>query len=76
MEFPPDSKFVLKYDTFYGKEHGLGFEKDNHYGKELELIFKWVYIDKIETLRLYPLFLRKSLKDIKPYPEHIINRDD
>ncbi|MFX1501449.1 MAG: NUDIX hydrolase [Promethearchaeota archaeon] len=76
MEFPPDSKVVLENDTFYGKECGLGFENDHNNGKELELIFKWVDIDKLETLRLYPLFLRKSLKNIKPFPEHIINRDD
>ncbi len=62
MEFPPDSKFVFENDTFYGKE--------------LDLTFKWVDISQLEELRLYPLFLRKSLKDIKPYPEHIINRDD
>lgn len=62
MEFTPDSKFVFENDTFYGKE--------------LALTFKWVNISQLEELRLYPLFLRKSLKDIKPYPEHIINRDD
>jgi ADP-ribose pyrophosphatase YjhB (NUDIX family) len=76
MEFPPDSKLVLENDTFSGKEDGSGFENDDSNGKELELIFKWVDIDKLETLRLYPLFLRKSLTNIKPFPEHIINRDD
>ncbi|MBY9016044.1 MAG: hypothetical protein KGD68_10165 [Candidatus Lokiarchaeota archaeon] len=35
-----------------------------------------VDIDEIETLRFYPLFLRKTLKNIKPFPEHVINRDD
>jgi len=76
MEFPPESKLVFENDTFVGKEHELGFENDKHYGKELDLIFKWVDINEIESLRLYPLFLRKSLKNIKPFPEHIINRDD
>lgn len=76
MEFPPDSKFVFENDTFYGKEHELGSEDYTLYGKELELIFKWVDINTLETLRLYPLFLRKALKNIKPFPEHIINRDD
>ncbi|MFX1310762.1 MAG: NUDIX hydrolase [Promethearchaeota archaeon] len=76
IEFPPDSKFVFENGEFYGKEYALGFEKDVCHGKELKLIFKWVEINELEELRLYPLFLRKSLKNIKPYPEHIINRDD
>jgi len=76
MEFPPDSRLVFENDTFYGKETELGFESDKLYGKELELIFKWVNINELEELRLYPLFLRKSLQNINPYPEHIINRDD
>ena len=76
IEFPPDSKLVFEKDEFYGKEHEIGFENDEGYGKELELIFKWVEINELEELRLYPLFLRKSLKSLKPYPEHIINQDD
>ena len=76
MEFPSDSKLIFENDIFYGKENELGFESDSIYGKELELIFKWVDINQLDKLRLYPLFLRKSLKNIKPYPEHIINRDD
>lgn len=76
MEFPPDSKIVFEKDTFHGKERELGFENNSFHGKELDLIFKWVDINEVENLRLYPLFLRKSLKNIKSYPEHIINRDD
>ncbi len=75
IEFPLDSELLSKDDNFYGKESELGFENDKLYGKELELIFKWVNINDVDTLRLYPLFLRKSLKNIKQYPEHIINRD-
>ena len=76
IEFPPDSELLSKDHIFYGKESELGFENDKLYGKELALIFKWVNINDVDTLRLYPLFLRKSLKNIKQYPEHIINRDD
>ncbi len=76
MEFHPNAKLILENDTFSGKERELGFENHEFYGKELQLIFKWVDINKLEELRLYPLFLRKSMKDIKPYPEHIINHDD
>ena len=64
MEFPSDSKLILENDIFYGVE------------KELELIFKWVDINQLEELALYPLFLRKSLKHIKQHPEHKINWDD
>ena len=76
MEFPPDSKLIFENDTFHGKERALGTENDGFNGEELDLIFKWVNIEEIESLRLYPLFLRKSLKNIKAFPEHIINHDD
>jgi ADP-ribose pyrophosphatase YjhB (NUDIX family) len=76
MEFPPESDWVLENDTFSGKEEFLHEEEDIYHGAGLDLIFKWVKIDELEKLRLYPLFLRKSLKNIKPYPEHIINFDD
>lgn len=76
MEFSPDSKLVFENEIFHGKELGLGSENDTLHGKELDLIFKWVDINQLETLRLYPLFLRKSLRNIKPFPEHIINYDD
>ena len=76
MEFPPDFKSVFENESFQRSEKALGFNGDNHYGKELELIFKWVHINQLEELRLYPLFLRKSLKNIKQHPEHIINWDD
>ncbi|UCC19233.1 MAG: NUDIX hydrolase [Promethearchaeota archaeon] len=76
MEFPPDSKLLFENDTFYGYEKELGAEGNKLYGEELQLIFKWVEINQLEELRLYPLFLRKSLKNIKQHPEHIINQDD
>jgi len=75
MEFHPDAPLILENEEFSGKECMLE-ENDRLYGKELELIFKWVDINQLEEIRLYPLFLRTSLKNIKPYPEHIINWDD
>ena len=76
MEFPPESVWILKNDTFVGKEEYLPDEEDIYHGAAQELIFKWVNIADLENIRLYPLFLRKSLKNLKPYPEHIINYDD
>ncbi|MFW9902491.1 MAG: NUDIX hydrolase [Candidatus Thorarchaeota archaeon] len=75
MEFHPDTPLILENEEFSGKECMLE-ENDRLYGKEIELIFKWVDINQLEEIRLYPLFLRTSLKNIKPYPEHIINWDD
>ena len=76
MEFPTNLKWIFENDTFKGKEQEVKIENDVYDGAGLDLIFKWVNIDEIENLRLYPLFLRKSLKNIKPFPEHIINYDD
>ncbi|MFX1329838.1 MAG: NUDIX hydrolase, partial [Promethearchaeota archaeon] len=64
IDFPSDSKDIYENDTFYGKESKLGSKNEYLDGKELDLIFKWVDINEIETIRLYPLFLRKSLKNI------------
>ncbi|MFX1470307.1 MAG: NUDIX hydrolase, partial [Promethearchaeota archaeon] len=61
IDFPSDSKDIYENDTFYGKESKLGSKNEYLDGKELDLIFKWVDINEIETIRLYPLFLRKSL---------------
>ena len=76
MEIPPDSNWIFDNDTFVGKEEFLLEEEDIYHGAGLDLIFKWVNIDELENLRLYPHFLRKSLKNLKPYPEHIVNYDD
>ena len=76
MGFSMHSKWILEEKTFYGKEEELENENDVYERAGLKLIFKWVDLNKIEDIRLYPLFLRKSLKDIKPYIEHIINFDD
>ncbi|MFX1571780.1 MAG: NUDIX hydrolase [Promethearchaeota archaeon] len=62
MECNSDSKIIFENDTFHGRE--------------FKLIFKWVDISTIGTIKLYPLFLRKALKNIKSFPEHIINWDD
>lgn len=76
MEFLPESKKIVERDIFYGSESQLGFEKDEIYGKELKIIFKWFSINELEKLEVYPSFLRTSLKNVKPYPEHIINKDN
>jgi len=76
MEFPTSSKWIFENETFKGIEQDFKNENDVYDGAGFELIFKWVNLNELDNLRLYPLFLRNSLKNIKPYPEHIINHDD
>jgi ADP-ribose pyrophosphatase YjhB (NUDIX family) len=76
MEFPSDSKIIFEKNTFRGKERVLCTENGPFYNKYLSPVFKWFDLDDIEKLSIYPLFLRKSLKDIKTFPEHIINFDN
>ena len=76
MEFPTSSKWIFENETFKGIEQDFKIENDVYNGAGLELIFRWVNLNELDNLRLYPLFLRNSLKNIKPYPEHIINHDD
>ncbi|MFX1389262.1 MAG: NUDIX hydrolase [Promethearchaeota archaeon] len=76
MELPAKSKIIFEKSTFSGKERVLCTEHGPFYKKYISPIFKWFDLDEIENLYLYPLFLRKSLKDIKPFPEHIINHDN
>ncbi|MHA2288201.1 MAG: NUDIX hydrolase [Promethearchaeota archaeon] len=76
IDFLKHSKWIFENETFLGKEQGVENENDVYEGTGLDLIFKWVDMNELEDIRLYPLFLRQSLKSIKPYPEHIINYDD
>lgn len=76
IEFPINSDLVYENDIFYGKEQRIGFKDNIMHGKEVKLIFKWFNINDLETIELYPSFLQKSIKEIKPYPEHIIHRDN
>ena len=76
LEFPTSSKWIFENDTFKGIEQDFKIENDVYDGAGFELIFKWVNLNELDNLRFYPLFLRKSLRNIKLYPEHIINHDD
>lgn len=41
----------------------------------VELIFKWHDFDELETLNIYPIFLKSSLKNIPTTIQHITNHD-
>lgn len=70
MEIHPDSRELIKKDEFYGKEY------DSIHGKELKIIFKWFNLKELENIKSYPSFLQTTLQNIKPYPEHIIHKDN
>lgn len=52
-----------KTEEFFGNE------------EDTKLIFKWYPIDKLEDLKLYPSFLKRSLTSISEGIEHMIEKD-
>ena len=40
------------------------------------LVFRWFPVDRLETVRLYPSFLRTALADPPAAPVHVVNRGD
>lgn len=47
---------------------GHSFISNNTFVEHTE----WIPIDKLESYNIYPTYLKRKLKDLKPYPEHII----
>jgi ADP-ribose pyrophosphatase YjhB (NUDIX family) len=58
-----------KTRPFFGIEDGLGSDKS------LRLIFQWFPVDRLETERLFPTFLRTGLRDIPAHTQHIVHYD-
>jgi 8-oxo-dGTP pyrophosphatase MutT (NUDIX family) len=56
-----DEKYLNMSGTFYGVE-----------GERL--IYKWVPINHLDEIELYPIFLRRELKDLPESTKHIIVR--
>jgi len=63
VTFPPDSGLYDRSEPFPGDEEGL------------KLIFQWFEIEELQTVRLYPTFLRKALRRIPEAPEHVVHTD-
>ncbi|OZU89425.1 NUDIX hydrolase [Virgibacillus indicus] len=58
-------------------ESSLLFQSDAFHGEEGErLIYKWLPIGELDTVELYPAFLRKGLRALPAYTEHLITRQD
>lgn len=59
--FPEGSPIYGKAKPFPGDEEGL------------RLVFQWHELDALEDLRLYPVFLKRTLKALPPHPQHIVH---
>ena len=62
LALPKDSS-LLDMEEFTGNE-----------GK-LKLIFKWFSIEELENVKLYPSFLRVSIKNLPFHTEHLVHID-
>ncbi len=64
MTLPLDSFALSTENAFYGAEG------------ELHLVFQWFSLDLLDTLPLYPTFLRNRLRKLSAEIEHIEHHDD
>ncbi|GAB4440332.1 MAG: NUDIX domain-containing protein [Anaerolineae bacterium] len=63
MSFPPESPCYTQSE-FWGEEDG-----------NLRLRFRWHARNALETVPLYPTFLRRALRAIPAAPVHVIHTD-
>jgi ADP-ribose pyrophosphatase YjhB (NUDIX family) len=61
LQLPGNSPFLDKIGNFYSEDAGT------------PLIFRWFSINQLETLTLYPSFLKTSLRSLPTGVEHIIH---
>ncbi len=64
LHFPPGAGIAPDTPVFYGDEEGL------------QLIFRWVRLDELEGLRLYPTFLKAALRDLPETTQHVVLQED
>ncbi|ALC83938.1 MULTISPECIES: NUDIX hydrolase [Bacillus] len=63
------------YYNILSDENSLLVDKESFYGVEGErLIFKWMPIEKLEEVALYPEFLRTALNNLPKNPEHFVEK--
>ena len=62
ISFPNNSPLYSLTEKFESIEEGL------------KLTFKWFEIDKLDSIELYPEFLKKSLKSIPESVQHVVCR--
>ena len=62
--FPPSANVTPATPTFYGDDMGL------------PLIFRWVHLDELQGVRLYPSFLKTALRQLPETTQHVISREE
>ncbi len=62
------------YQVSAADETLLAHNGSFHGAEGERLLYKWVRIDALETVELYPAFLRTALKQLPKNPEHIVTR--
>lgn len=65
----PDFPHYDKTRPFYGIENGPDGDIN------LRLIFQWFPVDRLESERLFPTFLRTALRDVPAHTQHIVHYD-
>jgi ADP-ribose pyrophosphatase YjhB (NUDIX family) len=63
MGLPPGSAPATAREPFRGDEDGL------------ELVFRWFPVAGLDRIRLYPTFLRESLRSLPATPVHVVHTD-
>ncbi|WP_079508630.1 NUDIX hydrolase [Mesobacillus jeotgali] len=54
-------------------EGNLQFHTEEFFGEEGEkLVYQWVPIGELETIKLFPEFIKTSVKDLPEAPQHLI----
>jgi 8-oxo-dGTP pyrophosphatase MutT (NUDIX family) len=54
-------------------DQNFSFSTAPFYGEEGDrLLYQWVPVEQLEDVKLYPEFIRKSLKDLPLSPQHLI----
>ena len=64
LQLPETSPFLNKIGNFYSEDAGT------------PLIFRWFLFEQLETLTLYPSFLKTSLRSLPARVEHIVHIGD
>jgi len=63
MSFPPDCALYRGRGPFEGDEEGV------------RLIYQWFPVNELESVRLFPTFLRAGLRDLPDGIRHVIHTD-
>ena len=63
VDFAGDSSLYQGSGPFNGMEEGV------------PLVFQWFLLDGLEGVRLYPTFLRRKLRAVPQFIEHVVHID-